>query len=271
MISASIVTYKNEIAELISVINNLLEGCVNRIYIIDNSPANDLKMLYEIFEGSVDYHFIEGNVGFGAGHNVAIKKALVHGFNYHIVLNADVHFESQALIELISYIKADEEIGLIMPRIVNIDGSLQLLPKLLPSPFDILIRVIQPLKKIFSKRSKSYVLADYSDFEANVPIISGCFGIFNTKIFSKVGFYDERFFLYFEDFDFSRRIHLRFKTIYYPRVSITHAHGRGAAKKFKLFIIFLRSAIYYFQKYGWFFDKDRKKINRKVQQSIRIV
>jgi len=100
--------------------------------------------------------------------------------------------------------------------------------------------------------------------ELNVPIISGCFSLFRVEALKRVGLYDEIFFMYFEDFDLSRRIHRNYKTIYYPKVKIIHAYDRGAAKSFTLFSIFIRSAITYFNKYGWFFDGERMKINNTV-------
>ena len=103
----------------------------------------------------------------------------------------------------------------------------------------------------------------------NVPIISGCFSLFRLEALEKVGLYDEKFFMYFVDFDLSRRIHAMFKTIYYPEVSVMHAHERGAAKNFKLFRIFALSAITYFNKYGWFFDKERKRINNEVLNQVK--
>ena len=97
----------------------------------------------------------------------------------------------------------------------------------------------------------------------NVPIISGCFFIINTSIIDQIGFFDERYFLYFEDWDLSRRVNSKYKNIFYPNVSIYHKYASDANYKFKSFIIYIDSAIKYFNKWGWFFDYQRKKINKK--------
>jgi GT2 family glycosyltransferase len=73
--------------------------------------------------------------------------------------------------------------------------------------------------------------------------------------------YDERYFMYFEDWDLSRRVHKNFETLYFPLVNVYHGYESGANKKFNLFIIFIKSAFKYFNKWGWFFDKDRNKVN----------
>jgi hypothetical protein len=70
--------------------------------------------------------------------------------------------------------------------------------------------------------------------------------------------------MYFEDWDLSRRIYSKFNTRYFPKVSIYHGYDSGANKSKKLFKIYLNSAFYYFNKWGWFFDKERKRVNKKT-------
>lgn len=265
-LNVSVVLYNSnfeEINNLVKVIN--YNNCVNNIYLIDNSTLKN-----NLFEAcDAKYIFTGKNVGYGSGHNLAVQKSISADINYHLVLNSDIQFEPIVLTELLEVINKDLRIGMIMPKVLNIDGSAQVLPKLLPSPFNLLIRVIKPLQRIFNTVNKEYTLEDHYNKELNVPILSGCFSLFRVDALKEVGLYDEKFFMYFEDFDISRRIHSKYKTIYYPLVSITHAHERGAAKSFKLFKIFLKSAIIYFNKYGWFIDKERAKINNTVLKSLK--
>ena len=94
------------------------------------------------------------------------------------------------------------------------------------------------------------------------------FGIDEKQNYKEVGVYDDRFFMYFEDWDLSRRMHQKYKTIYYPKVSVVHGYESGANKDKRLFKIFVKSAIYYFNKWGWFFDSERNKINKKTLQQF---
>lgn len=96
------------------------------------------------------------------------------------------------------------------------------------------------------------------------PILSGCFTLLNLDVIQLVGGYDERFFMYFEDFDLSRRVNRFYKTLYFPKVHVTHAYNSEANKSIKLLLIFLTSAIRYFNKWGWIFDLNRKKVNSKT-------
>src|SRR5690606_26243677 len=98
---------------------------------------------------------------------------------------------------------------------------------------------------------------------------SGCFTLLNLEAVKEVGGYDDRFFMYFEDFDLSRRMHKKYKTIYFPDVSVYHGYEGGANKNFRLFKIFIKSMIAYFNKWGWFFDKERKEINKRTLEQFK--
>lgn len=265
-LNISIVLYNSDFEEVNNLVNLIrCNDFVYKIYLIDNSPLKN-----PLFEKcNAKYLFTGKNIGYGSGHNIAIQKSINDKVKYHLVLNSDISFNESVLSHLILKMDNDLDIGLIMPKIKNDDGSVQLLPKLLPTPFNLLIRVLKPLNFVFCTKNKRYTLEKYQDLELNVPIISGCFSFFRLDVLKDIGLYDENFFMYFEDFDLSRRIHAKYKTIYYPKVNVVHSYERGAAKNLKLFKIFVKSAILYFNKYGWIFDKERITINKKVIKSIK--
>jgi hypothetical protein len=107
----------------------------------------------------------------------------------------------------------------------------------------------------------------------NLPMfvnnIHGCFLLMPHKVLKKVGLFDEKFFMYLEDIDLSRRISNDFDAIYYPYASIIHSFEKGSYKNKKLLIYHIQSAIYYFTKWGWFFDKDRKIKNKIVLNQLQ--
>ncbi|RMH00897.1 MAG: glycosyltransferase family 2 protein, partial [Aquificota bacterium] len=69
--------------------------------------------------------------------------------------------------------------------------------------------------------------------------------------------------------DLSRRVHKVSRTVFYPNVCIYHEWGRRSYKSLKLLLYHTKDAISYFNKWGWFFDKDRDEINRKILQKYR--
>jgi len=267
LISASIVAYHNPKEEISSVIKAFLDSGLDALlYVIDNSKNRNLEDICS--DERVIYIFNNSNLGFGRGHNIALRKAIEKGVEYHFVLNPDIKYDPEVIGILVAKMRADSSIGALMPKVLNIDHSTQYLPKLLPSPILLLIRTMRPVKWLFKKQYQRHVLARYEDIEINVPSLSGCFSLYNLDAIKEVGLFNEKYFMYFEDTDLSRRIHKEYKTLYFPSVAILHGHRRGAAKEFSLFKIFAKSAITYFNTYGWFFDKERRKINKEVLQKL---
>ena len=104
-----------------------------------------------------------------------------------------------------------------------------------------------------------------------MPIFSGSFLFIRTSVFDKVGLFDDRYFMYFEDFDLVRRIHKVSQTVFYPKDTIIHAHAAEHKTNRKLLMISIKSAIKYFNKWGWFFDKDRRVWNKEAQSDKSIL
>lgn len=264
MIFGSIVSYNHSFLDLENTINSFLSTNENRLlYIVDNSLYDTLKI--DLVDPRIIYIFSGKNIGFGAAHNIAIKESVKLNGLFHFILNPDISFDSNIIDNLVCYMQLENNIGMISPKILNLDGSTQHLPKLLPRPFSIILRKLPlsiNLKKLFLDR---YELRNFDNtIPLNVPVLSGCFTLLNLNILNKVGLYDEKYFMYFEDWDLSRRFHKVSKTIYYPLVNIYHVYESGANKNLKLFFIFIKSAIYYFTKWGWFIDKERKDFNKEV-------
>jgi len=142
MISASIVLYNNNEFELKKIIETLHKyGNIDEIFLIDNSPTDKLKILVE--NSNIEYLFNPSNLGFGAAHNIAIQKAIVLGSQFHFIINPDIYFIEDIVNPMVEFMKNDPTIGMMMPQILNLDGTVQYLPKLLPSPWNILRRKIK--------------------------------------------------------------------------------------------------------------------------------
>lgn len=263
-LSASIVTYQNDASMIAKAIHSFLGSTTDsRLFLIDNSPTDQLK--YLAYDPRITYVFNNRNLGFGAGHNIAIGQILNES-TYHLVLNPDVYFEKDTIPKLYDYMEKNDDIGLVMPKVLYPDGRLQPLCKLLPSPQTLILRRFFPfLKEIVRKQNYVYEL-QFSSYNSvmDVPFLSGCFMFLKTKALKEAGLFDERFFLYTEDTDLTRRIHKKFRTVFYPDASIFHHHARGSYKDSLLLYRNIVSAIRYFNKWGWFYDTDRSMINRKI-------
>lgn len=157
-----------------------------------------------------------------------------------------------------------------MPKVFYPNGDLQYLCKLLPTPKELIIRRFIKNEKTLQNINHNYELRDFNYNEIlNVPSLSGCFMFLRVKHLKEVGLFDENIFMYMEDFDLNRRLHFKYKTIFYPSVSIIHIYAKESHKRKWLLIQHIKSTIYYFNKHGWFFDSFRTKTNDKVLEDIK--
>jgi len=269
-LTASIVAYKNPATILAQTIHSFLSATQDsKLFLIDNSPTDQLK--YLAYDPRITYIFNSRNIGFGAGHNISLRK-IVNESKYHLVLNPDVYFERNVLTTLYDYMEHDPNIGLIMPKVLYPDGRLQPVCKLLPSPKTLIVRrFLNFLTSMHEKENYQYELHSSGyDKIINAPFLSGCFMFLRTEALRTVGLFDERFFLYTEDTDLSRRIHKHYRTVFFPGATIYHYHYRGSYRSPLLLWRNILSAVKYFNKWGWAIDKEREHFNNRAVQQLSL-
>ncbi|MBC7384393.1 MAG: glycosyltransferase family 2 protein [Bacteroidia bacterium] len=265
-ISASIVLYNTPDEALRKAVQWFLNAPFKvKLFLIDNSPVRKESTLLD--HPDIVYIFNNSNMGYGKAHNIALKKVVAES-DYHMVLNPDIEMTNETLEACIVYMYQNVNIGLLMPKVLYPDGQLQYLCKMMPTPFDLIMRRFIPgfLKPVFQKRMDAYELKHKNFNETmEIPNLSGCFMLLRCEAIKTVGFFDENFFMYLEDTDLSRRINSQYQTIYYPKVSIIHHYEKGSYKNYKLLLYHIRSAFYYFSKWGWLLDSSRNTINRLLK------
>lgn len=260
-LNVSIVLYHTPVAELNNVLSVLLQAPeVNRIYLIDNSEG-PLRLPVE--DTRITYLFSGANLGFGKGHNIAIRKSIADQVPFHLIMNSDVTFTPANITEMLAFMQTRTDIACMMPNVQFPTGKPQRLCKLLPTPMDLLGRRFMP-EPLIRKRNARYELV-HTGYNRlmNVPALSGCFLLCRTEALAEAGLFDERFFLYCEDIDLTRRLHRVGKTVFYPNVTINHDFRRSSYTNLRLTWTHMRSACLYFNKYGWFHDPERDKINNE--------
>lgn len=262
MITVSIVTYRTDLEELRMCLQSLTSPLVSRIFIVDNS---NMKKIADFSKQYPNVTYIGGeNVGYGAGHNKALRQVLDNGEKYHLVLNSDVYFEPSVLDNIAEYMDSHKDVAQLIPNTTYPDGRLQYVCRLLPTPFNLVFRRFLPnwLSNILDYR---FLLKDYDrKTPMNIPFLLGSFMFFRIDCFKKVGIFDERIFMYMEDIDITRRMHRYYRTMFWPYATIVHAHRAESYKDKKMLKIHMKSAIFYFNKWGWLFDKERHKWNGEV-------
>lgn len=268
LISASVVTFHTKHKDLQRVIDCALKSPIDKLFIIDNSSNDELR---EFVANNPRIHYIHSiNLGYGSGHNVAIRKSIDEHFQYHIILNPDVYWNDDVVNELADYMNSHPECGLIMPNVLYPNGETQYLCKLIPTPADLIVRRFIPSKAWKEKHDYNYELhwSGYNNI-MEVPILSGCFMMLRCSIIKQTGGFDERYFMYAEDVDLCRRIGMVSSTIFFPKVSIYHEYAKGSYGNNKMLRMHISSIIKYFNKWGWFFDCYRRSRNKNCINKIK--
>lgn len=269
-IVGSIVCYKSDKTQLRKAIDSFLNTDLKiRLILVDNSPTDDLKSIST--DSRVEYIFNPANPGFGAAHNIAIQKYKLDS-KYHLVLNPDVYFDAGVLESLVEYMDLNINVGHVMPKVLYPNGDIQYLCKLLPTPMDLIFRRFIPFKTIKESNNNQYELK-FTGYDKimEVPYLSGCFMFFRNSVIQEIGGFDERYFMYPEDVDITRRINVKYKTMYYPIVHIYHEFGKGSYSSFKLLWIHITSMIKYFNKWGWLYDSQRSETNNRILSQLNTI
>ncbi|MBA4166755.1 MAG: glycosyltransferase family 2 protein [Chitinophagaceae bacterium] len=267
-ITCSIVLFRNPVEEVRKTIESFLSCTRNiKLYLVDNSGEDSLR--YAFNYPRTEYIFTGRNLGFGAAHNLAIKKCIGKS-NFHLILNPDIEFDMGTIEQIFQFMANRKEIGLVMPKVLYRSGDIQFLCRMLPAPADLIVRrfVPAPVKFLFKNLLDRYELKhrDYNSI-MEIPNLCGCFMFVRTEVFETIGMFDEQYFLYFEDTDLCRRIHEQYRTVYYPKVSVIHGYARASYKDTKMLAHHLISSVRYFNKWGWFKDSRRILANNLLSQS----
>ncbi|MBN2568703.1 MAG: glycosyltransferase family 2 protein [Deltaproteobacteria bacterium] len=250
--TASMVIYQNSPAIIRdAAVSFLNTECSVQLTVVDNSPTSDLRLAFDGLP--VSYHFYGENVGYGRAHNWAIFHA--EPSKYHLVLNPDIIISSGTIRSLIQFMENNPEVGMVCPRILNEDGSDQYLNKRYPSVMDFFIRRFVPhiFHPLFKRRLNYYEMRDVGyEKMCDVEVMTGAFMLCRTNVLKTVAGFDPRYFLYFEDFDLSRKFQQNgFRTVYYPKATAIHYWTRESHKKIRMAMIFVVNMCRYFSKWGW--------------------
>lgn len=265
-LTASIVVHRTPFPQLANALECLLRSDVCKVFVIDNSPDDSLRAVASA-DSRIDYRHVD-NHGFGAGHNIALREAVEDPEGFHLVMNADVWWEGDVPASLVGYLLRNPGVGMVMPKVFYPDGALQYTCRMLPTPADLFAKRFLPAS-LAKRRVDRYLLAAHDhDRPLNCPYLLGSFLLFRNSTLLDCGLFDERFFMYPEDIDITRRIHEKWLTMYWPGVSIVHEHAAASRRSLRMLRVHLVNMARYFNKWGWWADRSRRLFNRRLMREI---
>ncbi|MGH2603149.1 MAG: glycosyltransferase family 2 protein, partial [Dehalococcoidia bacterium] len=212
---------------------SLREGCAGLDYetiVVDNaSPRPGIEAAVA---GFPDVRLIRRrrNGGFSAGVNTGLRAARAEAM---LVLNPDATLAPGAAAAMLGFLRGQANVGVVGPRILNEDGSLQLSCRRFPSFSTALFNRYSLLTRVLpgNRYSARYLMFDW-DHRAigDVDWLSGSAMLLSRAALEAVGLFDERYFFAVEDVDLCRRMHDRgYRVVYFPGAEVTHRIGGSSS------------------------------------------
>lgn len=198
------------------------------IIIIDNASIDNLNSIP--FPTGIPHRVLRQNrnLGFARACNVGAEAATGE---YLLFLNPDVTLDSGAIKSLLAIARTHTKAGFVSGRLRFPDGTFQATCRNFPTYTNLFRSRGSILHRWFGPdidRERQYTLGDFDD-TTEVPAVAATLVMISRPLFHQLGGFDERFFLYMEDTDFSRRVHdSGYTCLFVPDAGGIHALGTGS-------------------------------------------
>jgi GT2 family glycosyltransferase len=212
------------------------DNFITKILVVDNgSSGNSLNKISELtrqYQNLIIFKNKE-NLGFSGGHNVAIKHALENHADYILILNNDTYVDSDFLNELFDVAEENADYGILSPKIYFAPGSEfhkdRYIKKDLGKVFWYAGGEMDWKNLIGHHKGVDEVDNGQYDKMGETELATGCCMLIRREVFQKVGHLDDKYFLYYEDADYSMRAKKKgFRIIYVPKSKIWHKNAESS-------------------------------------------
>ncbi|MBI3985149.1 MAG: glycosyltransferase [Candidatus Levybacteria bacterium] len=251
MFSFIIVHYKNK-KDLFECLDSLLKFKPKfkfEVIIVDNSEEKEIEPSLKNKYKNIKYIPSAKNIGYGSGINLGVRNALGE---YIFILNPDVIFKEDIASKLLHKLKKNKEVNVISPILYTEDGKAMKQGAKEPTPLRAIFK-FSFLDRLFPNNpfSKDYWVKNWEVNKLKqVDNVPGTALMLSKKIFDEVGGFDETFFLYFEEFDFCKRVRdAGYKLFIDPNSKLIHKWGTTTKLLKNRDQIFRKSRFYYFRKH----------------------
>ncbi|MDO8513869.1 MAG: glycosyltransferase family 2 protein [bacterium] len=216
-LSIIIISYntKKLLLDCLASLERFLDKNEVEVTVVDNASSDGSVEAVRASFGWVRVVENEKNVGFGAANNIGAKMA---SGEYLLFLNSDTVLVDDGIRRMVEFMGRHRDVGAIGPKLVLEDGGTEQIGQYgrEPSLWSLLGRNVNFKAKL---NSKGYAEVDW---------VTGAVLLIRRDLFKKIGGFDERFFMYFEDTDLCQGVKEEgFKVAWYPEVEIVHLGGRS--------------------------------------------
>jgi N-acetylglucosaminyl-diphospho-decaprenol L-rhamnosyltransferase len=227
-------------------------GALNlQVFVVDNNSADSSVEMVQIQFPAVKLIANTRNLGFSKANNQALREMRS---DYALLLNPDTVIMDSALEKMVNFLDSHPQVGVVGPKLINPDGSLQLgCRRSIPTPKVAFYR-LSGLSLLFPNNPEMarYNLTNLDpDATCEVEAVSGSCMMVRREAMDQVGLLDERFFMYGEDLDWCYRIEQAgWKIFYLPSAQIMHHHRASSRqRKVRSTIEFYKAMYLFHQKH----------------------
>jgi GT2 family glycosyltransferase/glycosyltransferase involved in cell wall biosynthesis len=223
-----------------------------KIFVQDNSSEDSVDLVNVEFP-QVVLSKNSYNMGFSKAINNALKQS---DSPYIALLNPDTYVTGNFFEPILGYMEGNSEVGIVGPQILDRDGSVQGSARAFPTPLTGLFGRSSLLTRFFpnNRLTRENILTTRSDGKTPMEVhwVSGACMVVRRKAVDDVGLMDERFFLYWEDADWCKRMwDGGWKVIYFPLASLVHYVGVSSTQGLiRATVEFHKSSYRLFDKYS---------------------
>jgi GT2 family glycosyltransferase len=253
LISVIIISYDgiDYIGDCLSSVIKSLEGAASEVIVVDNGSKDGTVELIKETYSRVHIICNKSNLGFARAVNQGLEIAQGQ---FVLLLNQDTKIVNKAISKLAEGMKKDKKIGTIGPKFIGPDGSIQKSARSFPRYRDLFyefsgLAYVLPKSKLFSNWKMGW-FDHLSEKKVDQPM--GAALMIRREVIEKVGHFDTRFPLFFNDVDYCRRVvWAGYENLYYPEAVVMHHVGGSTRKRKAAMIVQSHKAMYeYFKKYN---------------------
>jgi GT2 family glycosyltransferase len=222
------------------------------VFIQDNASDDDVNRLHSRFPQAI-VSKNRDNIGFARAVNKGLAQSAAP---YVVIINPDTIVREGCFEAILEYMEKNRDIGVVGPRILDTDGTIQGSARTFPTPFTGLFGRNTVLTKWFPNnpitRANMFTSRCHGKTPMDVDWVSGACMVVRRRAIDEVGLMDTRFFLYWEDADWCRRMWQKgWKVVYYPASTVVHSVGTSSSTKpARSLIEFHKSCYRLFDKYN---------------------
>lgn len=197
-----------------------------QVVVVDNASRDGSVQLLQTKYPIVELIENETNVGFGRANNQAIPRARGR---YVLLLNTDAFVAPDTLTKTVTFMDAHPKFGVLGVKLVGADGSLQPSCRYFPTPWNLFVQSTGLCQFFPATRLVDDMTWDH-ELERQCDWVPGCYYLVRREVIDRVGLFDPRYFLYWEEIDHCRAVRQAgWSIVYYPYTEVVHIGGESAA------------------------------------------